>query len=378
MHKLKKLGCISCFVLLVTFSILGCSVKSNAREEIVSNGKRITLLATKTPELNKTVTTTEKLEIKKIDKYPGLRGEDWLGDDTILISKENLSLDPIRVADSMENVRNLYSYNVKTGEEKRIYNETDNMWMPIVSPDKKHILVQSYQDGKLKGIILNLDGHVITNVSDQKEVKDLYLSLDNAKWISNEEIIVPTSNNGVCIVNINSNIILIDNIGLMQTDTAEKVGDKIYYISVERNLMAYDVNFKKNTIVKENVLNFELSPNKDMFAIEKKVNQENNALVLINLDGTEKDTLIEGKSIFGISWSKDQSKIAYVLNTSEDSKNGLYVKDLINLETVYVSSDYMGIDNGLKWDVSGKKLLASIGEVKDMRFIDNAYIITLN
>jgi TolB protein len=390
LHKRIRIGYASCILLVTAVTLFGCNAQgkepiNTKREVITRDDQKITLLKSNDTQKKEQIETSNSLSLEKIDKYKGLRGEDWIDKDILLVTKVNTQLEPIPVFDAMENIRNLYLYNLKTGEEKSIFDESQYLWMPIISPDKKYIFVQNLTSGKSEGLIINLKdilegytlGEQVVTISEENTEKGLHLSYNNAKWISNEELIVPTSNNGVCLINVNSNIVLINDIGSMQTDTAVKVGNKIYYISVERNLMSYDVDKKQNDIIKENVLNFELSPEHDMFAIEKKLSENESALVLINLDGTEKTTLAEAKMIFGISWSPDQSKLAYIQTSEVETQSGLYITKLEDNTSLYVSSDFVGVDNWLRWNPTSTQILASIGEVKDMKLIDNSYVISL-
>ncbi|MBB6214273.1 TolB protein [Anaerosolibacter carboniphilus] len=375
MNKLlKHIGCIALLLILIVSS--GCSAKTAEREEINSDGKKITILNTKTPLQTENAALGNDFEVEKIDRYEGIRGEDWLTEDVILITKENTELDPIFVSDQMSNIRNLYSYNLKSKEEKNILKETEFLWRPIVSPDRKHIFSEKFEPDKYTGLILDIEGNVKTAI-ESDAATGLGFSLNSGRWVDNEEVIIPSSNEGVYLIDVDSNISKIEGIGRMQTDDAVKVGDKIYYVSVEKELVAYDTNTKQREVIKDNVLNFELSPHKDTFAIEKKVSANRTELVLIDLDGNEKATLLEAKLIFGLSWSPDQSKLAYLITSEDESKSGLYVMDLASERSLYVSRDFINIDGGLKWSPSSKKILASIGEVKDMKVIDNTYVISL-
>lgn len=375
MNKLlKHIGCIALLLILIVSS--GCSAKTAEREEINSDGKKITILNTKTPLQTENAALGNDFEVEKIDRYEGIRGEDWLTEDVILITKENTELDPIFVSDQMSNIRNLYSYNLKSKEEKNILKETEFLWRPIVSPDRKHIFSEKFEPDKYTGLILDIEGNVETAI-ESDAATGLGFSLNSGRWVDNEEVIIPSSNEGVYLIDVDSNISKIESIGRMQTDDAVKVGDKIYYVSVEKELVAYDTNTKQREVIKDNVLNFELSPHKDTFAIEKKVSANRTELVLIDLDGNEKATLLEAKLIFGLSWSPDQSKLAYLITSEDESKSGLYVMDLASERSLYVSRDFINIDGGLKWSPSSKKILASIGEVKDMKVIDNTYVISL-
>ena len=373
-HIVYMTGMVCLTLLLVT----GCEEKDTSRTVVAREGKKITLLKTSPPAEEESTKSADDFIIEKIARFDGIRGEDWLEGDELLIMKENTAIEPVRAFDSMENIKNLYTYNVKTGEEKLLYNEKEYLWMPILSPDKKHILVQNFRSGVNRGLILDLKGNTVLTISEENTKKGLYLSYNNAKWVGNDLIIVPTSEEGVCLVNLNSEIEILEGIDLMQTDTAILADGRIYYISTDRSLIAYDMKAEKKEIIKENVFNFELSPQSDKFAIEEKLSDTGSSLIIIDLKGREIQTLAKGKSVFGMSWSPDESKLAYLLSSDTESEKGLYIMNLKTLKSTYVSSDFMGIDNGVKWNTSGTKLLAGISEVKDMKLLDNSYIITLN
>lgn len=376
MNKYKSKACIGMVLIAVLTLSSACGYTTAGREEIQKGDKKITVLnAINSSETGNTAIDND-FDIEKIDRYEGMRGEDWLGNESILITRENQELKPVRIFDQMSLIRNLYSYNLKSKDEKSISKKTEYIWMPIVSPNGKYIFCEMFEAGRYTGLISDLGGNVKAAV-EEDAAKGFRLSFNQARWVDNEEVIIPSSGEGVCLINVNSKISKIEGIGRMQTDRAAKVDDKIYYISTERNLVAYDIISKQSKVVKDNVLDFELSPEKVMFAIQKRVSESRNALVLTDLAGSEKATLTEAKAIFGISWSPDQSKLAYILTSEDESKTGLHVMDLKSKEDLYVSRDFLNVDNGLKWSPSGKKILASIGEVKAMKVIDNTYIITL-
>lgn len=377
MHNLKRIAYTGCLTAVMAVTIFGCSAKGNGRVIMTQEGRKITLLNTAKPQNAKTTEPSNEFIIEKIDKIEGVQGEDWLEGDNILITRENPDLEPIRVSDSMENIRNLFTYNTGTGKKVLLYKENDYLYMPIVSPDKKHILVQTYKDGELKGQILDQNGSVIVTVSEENTQKGLHLSYSNAKWVNNDLVIVPSSGDGVCLIHVNADIEVMDGIDRMQTDTAVMAKDKIYYISTDRNLMSVDVNTREKTVVKEQIYDFELSPKKDKFALEKKLNNGKLTLIITDLSGNELTQLTVGKTVFGMSWSPDQTKLAYIKLDDKESENGLYIMKLEDKESLYVSQDFIGIDNGLKWNTAGNKVLASISEVKDMKLIDNSYIISL-
>ncbi len=376
----RRIRLFSVVALAIVANLAGCAVKGTDREEVVINGRKITVLNTDALhyDTKDSVDPMNDLSIGKIDKFTEMRGEDWIDNEHILITRENTKLEPIRVGDSMENLRGLYVYETATASQKSLFDETDYIWMPLVSPDRKHILVQSYKDGQNTGMIIDVDGNVVAENHDDNPEKGFHLSYDNAKWVDNEQVIIPTSDQGICLMNTASNITYIPKIGVMQTDTAFATDKKIYYISTDNNLMVYDIATEKNRILKTDILNFELSPKRDMFAVVTKEKSDMSLLKLIDMNGEERAQLAEGRMIFGMSWSPDQTKIAYLLSADKENESGLYLRNLKGQDKVFVSADFMGVENGLKWNPAGNKLLASIGEVKDMKFFDNTYIISLN
>ena len=354
----------------------GCASTAAGREEIQVGSQKITVLDAKPQSGAGYTAASDPLDYGKIDRYEGIRGEGWLSDDSILVTQKNQEIDPIQVFDQMSRVRNLYAYDLKTNQEESMAKKTAYIWAPIVSPDGKHIFYERFEAGQYTGILANLEGTEVATVSVDAE-NGLNLSFSQAEWVINEEVLVPSSDNGVCLINVNSGVTKISNIGLMQTNHASKVGNTIYYVSTDRSLVAYDIPSKQSFVVKSDVLDFEFSPDKNLFAIQKRVSDSKTALVLTDLSGKETATLTEENQVFGIRWSPDQSKLACLVTSNDESKNGLHIFDVISHEDLYISRDFLNADNGLFWSPSGKKLLASISTVKEMMLVDNTYIITL-
>lgn len=379
MRKIDKSGIKGCIgVLLIAVLALSsaCAYQAEGREVIQVGNKKITVLNTKKSPGTEKTAVSNGFDVGKIERYEGVRGEGWLSEETILITKVNRELEPIRVFDQMSQIRNLSAYDLTSHAEKSLSEKTAYIWAPIVSPDGKHIFFEKYEAGVYTGIISNLEGEEKASVQTDP-ANGFSLSFNQAVWVDNGEVLIPSSNEGVCLVNVNSNVSKIEGIGLMQTDRAARVDHTIYYVSTERNLVAYDMLSRQTQVVKEKVLDFQLSPQKEMFALQKKVSGNKVALVITDLAGNEKATLAEANQVFGVSWSPDQSMLAYLMITDDESKNGLHIINMTSREDIYVSRDFLNVDNGLKWSPSGRKILASIGEVKEMTLIDNTYVFSL-
>lgn len=376
MSRFRLRGLIGTVLIAALTLSSGCASTAAGREEIQVGSQKITVLDAKPQSGAGYTAASDTLDYGKIDRYEGIKGEGWLSDDSILVTQENPEIAPIQVFDQMSRVRNLYAYDLKTGEEKGMAEKTAYIWAPIVSPDGKHIFYEKFEAGQYTGILATLEGAAVASVPVDAE-HGLNLSFRQAEWVNNEEVLVPSSDNGVCLINVNSDVTKVSNIGLMQTGHASKVGNTIYYVSTDRSLVAYDIPSKRSSVVKSNVLEFELSPDKNLFAIQKRVSDSKTALVLTDLSGKETVTLTEGNQVFGISWSPDQSKLACLVTSSDESKNGLHIFDVMSHEDLYISRDFLNTDSGLFWSPSGNKLLASISTVKEMTLVDNTYIITL-
>lgn len=181
MNNFKGIICIT--LLVVSVASTGCSAETVGRQEINSGGKKITILSTKAPVQTEDKTFANNINdinIAKIDKYAGIRGEEFLSNESILITKENLELGPIAVLNQVSNIRNLYSYNLESGEQKSTFKKAEFIWMPIISLDIKYIFSENLKPGKNSGLILDLDGNVKATVEDDAS-KGFHISFNNAK-----------------------------------------------------------------------------------------------------------------------------------------------------------------------------------------------------
>lgn len=369
MGEIKKAAIAAIFISVAVLA--GCGSTETGRQEINTGNKKITILETAAPVKTEINSKSNEFEIEKIEKYEGVLGEGWLDENSILTAKKTSETENEKTNGKMKNLWNLYSYDLKLRKET-IIDKLQFMGLmdkPVLSPDGKHLFSQSFQNGKISALIFDLDGNILAETKSD--------GLLFQKWADNEEVMLTAPNNGVCFININSKVTRIENFGLIQTEEAFELNDKIYYVSTDRKLVAYDINTKQRKTVKDNVLNFTLSPKKDLLAIEKAADEGNEALILMDPEGNEKTTIAKAKMFFGVSWSPDQSKLVYAITSYEKSKEGLYVTELSSKKILYTSPDFVGIGNDPVWSPSGKKILTNIQDVKDMKGIDNAYIISL-
>lgn len=371
---MKKNNIIAVSIFAAALTLFSACGKTGAQQTTAApDGKSSTALTspTQSPE---SAAPSKSFSSSKTDKYEGVRSEAWINDTLILVTKENKDLKPIHIFDQTSNIRNLYTYNLVTKEEKLLSKATDYVWLPSVSPDGKYVFYEKYADGAYAGLITDLDGNVKATFPQSGSAS----CASQVSWVDNENFVMTAINGDVSLLSIDSRLTKITGIGQMQTNTVAKAGNIIYYVSTERNLVAFDMGTKQLKTVKSNVYDFALFPQKDMFALEVKASESGTALILTDLDGNEKAALTEAKQVFAPVWSPDSKMLAYLVVSNDAGKSGLHIMDLDGKTDLFVGSDFVNVDNGLRWSPSGTKILSSISETKDMKLVDNTYVVTLS
>ncbi|MDN5298083.1 MAG: TolB protein [Clostridiales bacterium] len=357
----------------VAMAIIGlltaCQTDAYHRETVSEDGETLVML-TPIDETAAFDNRVERFDFQKIERYEGMRGEGWLDDDTILVTRPNEVIPPVVAFNAVQTVRSLYTFRLKDARLKQLSTPSAFIWAPTISPDRRYIFYAKVVDGVTMGEMSDVDGSVKVTVDEP-------MGYGQAEWLSNEAVIVPYGEDGVCIINADQTVDFVDGIGSMQTQRAVKVGDNIYYVGTDRTLKAYDLSRGIRSTIADSVLGFELSPNRDAFAVERRVDNETVSLVRMNLTGDENEVLAEGSAIFGIEWSPQQDKLAYIVISKDEQKTGLHILHLNKMTDLFVSREFVDVLDGVKWSPSGDKLLASIGEIEAMKAVDVSYVIYL-
>ncbi|MBS7526312.1 hypothetical protein KHM83_06455 [Fusibacter paucivorans] len=316
------------------------------------------------------MTLNNRFDFQKIERYEGMRGEGWLDDDTVLVTRPNEAISPVVAFNAVQTVQSLYAFQLNDARLKQLSEPSAYIWAPIISPDRQHLFYAKVIDGMTMGEMSDANGKAKVTV-------DVPMGYGKAEWLSNDEVIVPYGKDGVCIINADQTVDYMDGIGSMQTQRAVKVGDNIYYVGTDRTLKAYDLSRGIRSTIADAVLGFELSPNRDAFAVERRIDNETVSLVRMNLTGDENEVLAEGSAIFGIEWSPQQDKLAYIVISEDEQKTGLHILHLNKMTDLFVSREFVDVVDGVKWSPSGDKLLTSIAETKAMKAMDVSYVIYL-
>lgn len=364
--------------------------QSEGRKEVKKGNHTINVI-----EDTKTI-LADQFTTSKIDAYEGILGYDWLGENQILVSRENTELPHKKTKLGEFEVQNLYSYDLNSKKEKSMAADTsEHQKGAIASPDKKHIFYANDFEKEYTGYITDSEGNIKIRINAPFIDG---LDLAEAHWINNEELIMPytiikgfyiakTDGTSTKIENVENEIMTTeDPVKGMAIDPLKgmfimgpvKVGDYIYYRTQSQNeskrykMMVYDVNTKKTKeLIKEKVSNFQLSPDKKHF-IMRVVHSDNVALVVTDLEGKNRQVLDKGY-IFGENWSPDGTKVSYISN--EKGNEGVYVVDVQTKKKSLLSKGRYYTPTA--WSPSGKKLMVHSTQQKDGKSVDITKIINL-
>ncbi|MCY6369450.1 hypothetical protein [Clostridium ganghwense] len=382
MIKRKMILGIIAVMCISSFTACG-SQNKEGRQVIEKSDKTIVVKANNNEDISGEVT------VDKIESLEGIRGEEWIDDNKILFTKENKELKPIDTGIGVHNIRNLYSFNLQSKEEKCLVDKSQDVDFIGISPDKKHIMYVNIFENKKLG---NEMGYIIDVKGNKKlQIQEPYGSdMICTKWIGNEQVIMPYKASGVYLGNINGKSSIIQEIEKYNPKVefwenmiyyVVKVGDKLYYVTYDKKIVSYDIKTKEKKVIKENALDFELSPNKNQFAIVREVEKDKHSLILTDLEGKNEVVIVDEGRISDTSWSPDQKKIAYsvVKDNAVQKEQGVFVTDIDTQKSYQISVDYRVNGDGIKWSPSGKKMIVNRNESKDGsdEWIESAYIITL-
>lgn len=328
-------------VIMTVFTFSGCtSQESQDRKIIEKPDKKLTILDDPNQVKGQEVT------VEKVDRYEDIGGMGWLNEETVLVGKENKKLLIKKWKDYPEN---LYLLNLKTKEQKPLREESAHLRTAKLSPDKKHIFYAEYTEKSFSGFVMNSEGREKVQVSKKGVPGPV-----GGQWINNHQVILRNERN-IYLADLQGKIEDIKKAEEPVFD-AFVLGKKVYYNTSDSwNLFLLDLDTKEEQVLKEKIMWIIPSPNQNRLALVKWTGENKVALVLTDLKGKEVATVAEGNRIFGISWSPDQTKLAYT-QMDEDGKGGIFVADVALGKSTQVAVDIPA--TRLVWSPSGKKLLA--------------------
>jgi Tol biopolymer transport system component len=331
MMRQKKMGLMG-FVLATTllFSVTGCNAKAD--EITVKENNNVSY---------------NKVAMKKMDVYKDVHALGWLNNDQILDSR-------------------FRQYDLNTKKAKSLYNEPNVVIESELSPDKKHIFINTSRDGRDHNYILDLATKKRVPVAVNGMI-DPY----GANWIDNQNMVFTNDAKKIFMADVNGKVTPINHpIGFNPV----KINDQWFYTN-DLKLYVWDMKTNQTKLLMDKVDNFTPSPDKSRLAVLKKGNDKQ-SLVIMDLDGKNQSTVAESKLVGGVGWSPDSSKLAYFsMKSVQASQTELYVADVKSLHSSLLSTNilsFFGSDR-VVWSPTGNKLyINGIGENSEA-----LYVITL-
>lgn len=333
------------FLVGMILFISGCQ---NQNENIVieKKHKKITVLTG-----NEEVVTNE-LALEKIDRYEGIRGTDWLDENTILTEQKNKNLPKSVMTDNGDYTYpiNLYTFNLNSNKSNVLVSEEHDQVGAVISPDKKHIFYKQTEDGNTGTCyIINSEGKGKVKVS---EADAIFAFPTEGRWIDNNSVIYTTLFHQMYSADITGQVKQIDS----KSDKVNLIREKYSEQSVEWIIP---------------------SPDNKQFAIVRKITPTKRELFITDENGRKTVSLAKGTQIFGSGWSPNSKTLAFSVISEDKGERGLFVIDVKSRKITQLSTDLTEIAGPITWSPSGKKLLVSKVMIKENENVFIAYVLTL-
>lgn len=347
MKNSKMILAVSALLLILT----ACGAKDTGNKTVIKEetGKSITVI----DDADKK-TGEPDVSVKEIVKYEDMEITDWWDEKTVIVSKENESLDKMSLEElSNSHPRSLYRYNLET-KQFELLKEQKNLHLgsAVLSPDKKHLIYQEYNLGDPIYWVMNLDSKKAFPLSGHSIGGAMH-----AEWIDSDKIF-GAAYSGSAYTATTSGSITPQSWTEESLFISEQVNDTIYYNTQSNSeLMALDLKTKKQTSMKlDRIVGVYPSPDKKQLLILQS-NDANSTLFLCDLNGDNPKKLAEGPELQGVSWSPDQRMIAYTLKSEANASSGhsLHIYDLLSHKSSKLA---VGIEYAsTHWSPTGKELV---------------------
>ena len=314
-----------------------------------------------------------EIALDKITSIEDIRVLDWVSENTLLIMKDNTNMPKYRAESGMLYPKNLYEYNLDTKEEKLIAESQNNMSNAVLSMDKKHIFYKEGYGEVLTGYILNRETGEKVQITDIDSVSSY-----EGRWVDNNTVILATFPvSKIILADTQGKVtVLSENAGRMLNNTA-KLGDKVYYTTLEGKLYVQNASGDNKKLMMENVEWLIPSPDMTKLAIVKKTAQTERTLYITDLEGKELQKLSKATQIYGVNWSPDGSKVTYVTMEPSSNSGGLFAADIQKGNVVQLSVDIHDAADPLRWSPSGKQISVTTGAFEDTVYKFTANILKL-
>ncbi|MDF2543909.1 MAG: hypothetical protein K0S47_3627 [Herbinix sp.] len=150
---MKNTNFIRTMIAITLISTMTACGKEEEKVTIKEPGKTITIIDDSDKEESK-----PDLSVEKIDRYEKLTITDWLDENTVIVSKENESLDKMSLAELSEQYpMSLYLFDITTKDYKLLKEQKDVfLGGASLSKDKKSLLYYEYSLGDPVFYVMNM------------------------------------------------------------------------------------------------------------------------------------------------------------------------------------------------------------------------------
>jgi len=335
-------------MIALIFTMTACE-KEGKKVTVKEPGKTITIIDDSNQEESE-----PEISVEKIDRYEKVNITDWLDEDTVIVSKENESLDKMSLAELSEQYpRSLYLLDINSKDYKLVKEQKDVFLDgAALSADKKYLLYYEYSLGDPVFYVMNMDTQEGYGIMGDPIGGGI-----SAKWANNETVIGAAYSGGAYLADRTGKITLIDDLKEESLYLVEKINDDIYYnTQSDGTLVKLNLNTKeKISLDLKQVYDMIPSPDgKQMIILQ--ANGTKNTMLVYDLESGEKITIADGAELNGVSWSPDQRRIAYNRKVDENNSTvrSLYVYDMLTGESTQIAVDVENLSTG--WSPSGEKL----------------------
>jgi TolB protein len=366
--EMKRKIAVALTALMCAGALAACAPEKPADRTIINKeDKQIVVMDNRQQERE------NEIALDKITSIEDIRTLDWINEDTLLIMKDNTNMPKYQGETSMLYPKNLYEYNINTKEEKMIAESQYNMSNAVLSMDKKHIFYKEGYGEVLTGYILNRQTGKKVQITEPDSVNSY-----EGRWVDNHTVTLATFPTSMIILaDTEGKIIVLDRAAGRMLNNTAKLGDRMYYTSLDGKLYMQDVSGDDKKLLMENVVWLIPSPDRTRLAIVKKTAETERTLFITDLEGKELLKLSKATQIYGVNWSPDGGRVAYVTMEPSGNSGGLFVADTQKGSILQLSVDIHDAADPLRWSPSGKQIAVTTGAFENEVYQFTANILKL-
>ncbi len=337
-------------VLSLLLFAVGCAGAPGGDRVIIDEpGKNITVIE-ETPEESK----KPVISVVKIDRFEHMEISDWMNEHTLIVSKENTTLDKMDIPEaSGAHPKSIYTYDLAKDKYQLLKAMNGgNLGGAILSSDRRTLLYHEFTVGDPAFYLTDMDFD-----DDPLALGRMITSAMSAQWAADDTVIGASYNGGAYVSDTSGNVTFVEGLKNESLIVTDKVSSFLYYTLPDETLWKMDLQTReKVSLGLSNVYSLSHSPD----GREILVVQSDGAkftLSLFDTDGGSHALIDEGQEIGAVSWSPDQRMIAYQLKNDADGRtsSGLYVHDMLTGETSRIAVDVAPY--ATTWSPSGKELV---------------------